>query len=281
MNSLIKVNGIKKIENMQFHDIEGGFGEGKKAMLAKEIAQIHGKDIGRINEAINNNRKRFNNGIDVIDLKESPLVIDLIDKGIYTQNGVNRSSHIYLLSERGYSKLLKILEDDVAWEQYEKLVDGYFTLRGQALDTAQLSPELQMFKQIFDSVAKQQLEQKKLKAEVEETKEQIQGIRDVVAINSTDWKSSCKSLVVKIANRLGGFNHIQDVYKEAYSMLEKRMGVQLNTRPTNKRRRMADEGICKSRRDKLNYIDVIADDKKLIEGYVSIVKELSIKYGAA
>lgn len=45
MNSLIKVNGIKKIENMQFHDIEGGFGEGKKAMLAKEIAQIHGKDI--------------------------------------------------------------------------------------------------------------------------------------------------------------------------------------------------------------------------------------------
>lgn len=281
MNSLIKVNGIKKIENMQFHDIEGGFGEGKKAMLAKEIAQIHGKDIGRINEAINNNRKRFNNGIDVIDLKESPLVIDLIDKGIYTQNGVNRSSHIYLLSERGYSKLLKILEDDVAWEQYEKLVDGYFTLRGQALDTAQLSPELQMFKQIFDSVAKQQLEQKKLKAEVEETKEQIQGIRDVVAINSTDWKSSCKSLVVKIANRLGGFNHIQDVYKEAYSMLEKRMGVQLNTRLTNKRRRMADEGICKSRRDKLNYIDVIADDKKLIEGYVSIVKELSIKYGAA
>ena len=281
MNSLIKVNGIKKIENMQFHDIEGGFGEGKKAMLAKEIAQIHGKDIGRINEAINNNRKRFNNGIDVIDLKESPLVIDLIDKGIYTQNGVNRSSHIYLLSERGYSKLLKILEDDVAWEQYEKLVDGYFTLRGQALDTAQLSPELQMFKQIFDSVAKQQLEQKKLKAEVEETKEQIQGIRDVVAINSTDWKSSCKSLVVKIANRLGGFNHIQDVYKEAYSMLEKRMGVQLNTRLTNKRRRMADEGICKSRRDKPNYIDVIADDKKLIEGYVSIVKELSIKYGAA
>lgn len=154
-------------------------------------------------------------------------------------------------------------------------------LKESTLNTSQLSPELQMFKQIFDSVAKQQLEQKKLKAEVEETKEQIQGIRDVVAINSTDWKSSCKSLVVKIANRLGGFNHIQDVYKEAYSMLEKRMGVQLNTRLTNKRRRMADEGICKSRRDKLNYIDVIADDKKLIEGYVSIVKELSIKYGAA
>ena len=44
---------------------------------------------------------------------------------------------------------------------------------------------------------------------------------------------------------------------------------------------MADEGVCKSKRDKLNYINVIEDDKKLIEGYVAIVKELAIKYGVA
>jgi hypothetical protein len=47
------------------------------------------------------------------------------------------------------------------------------------------------------------------------------------------------------------------------------------------RRRMAEEGICKSKRDKLNYLDVIGQDKKLIEGFVAIVKELSIKYGVA
>ena len=33
---------------------------------------------------------------------------------IFTQNAINRSNNIYLLSERGYAKLLKILEDDVA-----------------------------------------------------------------------------------------------------------------------------------------------------------------------
>ena len=44
MNKLIKINGLKQIENMKFHDIEGGFGEGKKAMLVKEIANIHGRD---------------------------------------------------------------------------------------------------------------------------------------------------------------------------------------------------------------------------------------------
>ncbi|PGS62048.1 hypothetical protein COC69_32485, partial [Bacillus cereus] len=36
---------------------------------------------------------------------------------------------IYILSERGYAKLLKILEDDTAWVLYDKLVDEYFNLR--------------------------------------------------------------------------------------------------------------------------------------------------------
>ena len=48
---------------------------------------------------------------------------------------------------------------------------------------------------------------------------------------------------------------------------------------TNKRRRMADEGASKSARDKLAYVDVIAEDKKLIECFVAIVKEMAIKYG--
>ena len=59
------------------------------------------------------------------------------------------------------------------------------------------------------------------------------------------------------------------------------MGVSLQIRLTNKRRRMADEGVSKSKRDKLNYLDIIAEDKKLIEGYTAIVKEMAIKYGVA
>ena len=296
-NQIVKINGLKKIDGMKFHDIEGGFGEGKKAMLVKEIAEIHGRELREINERINSNRKRFKNNIDILDL----LGIDLTDTEIkefgFSQQAINsyrglkargQTTGIYLLSERGYAKLLKILEDDVAWEQYEKLVDGYFNTRGQALSTSELSPELQMFKQIFDTVAKQELENKQFKADiertnekVEQTKEEIQGIRAVVAINSTDWKLSCKNLITKIAYQLGGISHINDVYKEVYSTLDRRLGTKLQVRLTNKRRRMADEGVCKSKRDKLNYINVIEDDKKLIEGYVAIVKELAIKYGVA
>lgn len=135
----VKVNGLVNVKGMKFHDIEGGFGADKKSMLVKEIANIHGRELRVINQAINMNRTRFTDGLDIVDLKGTEFAINLIDSGIYTQNSLNASSNIYLLSERGYSKLLKILEDDFAWEQYDKLVDGYFQMREQ-VNSGQAKP---------------------------------------------------------------------------------------------------------------------------------------------
>lgn len=138
----ITLKGKTKVENMEFNHIEGGFGEQERAMLVKDIAEIHQKGIREINQAINMNRNRFKDNVDIIDLKNHSFAINLIDSGIYTQNSINASKNIYLLSERGYSKLLKILEDDFAWEQYEKLVDGYFNMRqaikGNSIDIAKM-----------------------------------------------------------------------------------------------------------------------------------------------
>ncbi len=46
----------------------------------------------------------------------------------------------------------------------------------------------------------------------------------------------------------------------------------------NKRNHMVDGGVRKSKRDRLSKVDVIADDKELIEIYVAIVKEMAVKY---
>ena len=137
----LQIKGLVTVEGMEFHEIEGGFGEGKKSMLAKEIAEIHGRPTGKINELINKNKKRFSDGVDVIDLK-GKFDILLKDNEIYTQNALNKSTNVYLLSERGYSKLLKILDDDFAWEQYDKLVDNYFNMREIINSNEQLKAQL-------------------------------------------------------------------------------------------------------------------------------------------
>lgn len=152
----------------------------------------------------------------------------------------------------------------------------------------QLSPQLQL-------LISMELEQKKIrqqlnevnhhalqaKAQSEEARQEIQSMRDVITLSPNSWRQDTTKLINAIALQLGGFDHIKDVREESYKLLNERYGVDVKTRLTNKRRRMADEGVCRSRRDKLTVLDVIADDKKLIEGYVAIVKEMAIKYKAA
>lgn len=129
MNELKNI-GKQTIGQYEFTGIEGGFGEGKKAMLVKDIAEIHGRPVKAINQAIDRQIKRFKTEVDILDLKLNNFAVTLSDLG-FNQGQINASKHIYLLSERGYSKLLKILEDDKAWEVYEELVDNYFSMRSE------------------------------------------------------------------------------------------------------------------------------------------------------
>lgn len=150
-----------------------------------------------------------------------------------------------------------------------------------SISTSDLSPELQMFGRLYEVVARQELQQKEQEAKLNQLDNKIDSIKEVVALNPNDWRKDTAKLISKIALHIGGYENIKQIREESYKLLEQRMGVSLSTRLTNKRRRMADEGICKSKRDKLNQVDVIADDKKLIEGYVAVIKDMAIKYGLA
>ena len=127
MNEL-KVLGKEKVGSFEFTGIEGGFGEDKKAMLVKDIAVIHNLETRTVNQTINRNIKRFKTGIDILDLKQITRSDVFSDYG-FTKAQWGNANNIYLLSERGYAKLLKILEDDKAWEIYDELVDNYFNMR--------------------------------------------------------------------------------------------------------------------------------------------------------
>lgn len=271
MTTQIKVTGTQNLGSVQFTGIEGGFGEGKKAMLVKDIAAIHGREVKAINQAIKLNNHRFKDGEDIIDLKSKVNQNDLTENYGFEVHSVRMAKNIYLLSERGYAKLLKILEDDKAWEIYDQLVDTYFNMRSE-LDTSNLSPELQMFSGLFKSLAKQELATKQLESKVD-------SISEIVAVNTVDWRKDTRQLINAVAKTQGGFSAYQEIQSEIYTELERRAGCKLSIRLTNKRNVMAGEGVSKSKRDKLNKVDVIADDKKLVEIYMAIVKEFAIKAG--
>lgn len=130
----VLIEGRQEFMGKEIPVISGGFGEGRKCICDKTVAEIHGIEIKHIRELINNNIKRFKEMMDYIDLKV--VVQDdyyqLIQLG-YSKMQISKSDHIYLLSERGYAKLIKIMDSDLAWEIHDRLVDEYFTMRDEII----------------------------------------------------------------------------------------------------------------------------------------------------
>ena len=130
MNELA-VKGKQEFMGKEIPIIYGGFGEGQKVVLARDIAEIHNTELKAINQNINRNIKRFRENVDIIDLKTQSLPVTELEQLGFTKQSVANSKNIYLLSERGYAKLIKIMDTDLAWEIHDKLIDEYFQLREQ------------------------------------------------------------------------------------------------------------------------------------------------------
>lgn len=188
---------------------------------------------------------------------------------ISTPSGQKQKEHIIKLDT---AKEMAMLERNDKGKQVRR----YFIEVEKRYKTSvdQLSPQLQL-------LINMEIEQKRQAQELQKVKAGVQGMRDIITLNPNSWREDTKRLIVKIAQTMGGNAYIKDIHAEAYKLLNQRMGVDLGIRLTNLRRRMADEGACKSKRDKVTKIDVIALDKKLIEGYVAIIKEMAIKYGVS
>ena len=210
MTAQLKVIGKEHIGHIEFTGIEGGFGDDKKAMLVKDIAKIHNRPIKAINQAINMNRKRFKNGIDLLDLKFSSGSIKLTE--LFSKQQIANYNNIYLLSERGYAKLLKILDDDKAWDIYDQLVDNYFNMRVAIKNN---EPSL--------------VQQRRLQIMEDNAATRKASIMYKIAM-ATESDSSRQSLLARAAKELTGEMTIPVMKQKEYSATEigKQLGISSN-----------------------------------------------------
>lgn len=104
----------------------------------------------------------------------------------------------------------------------------------------------------------------------------VNAISDIVSISTMDWRQATREIITKIAHMRG--DDYQATRNDIYKDVEHRGGYSLSTRLTNLRNRMAGEGQSLSKRNKTNKVDVIGNDKRLIEIYMAVVKDHAIKY---
>lgn len=131
MNNLT-VTGRQRFMGFDIPVILGGFGEGKRCISDKTISEIHGQPVTEIRKSVARNIKRFKEKVDIIDLAQRSNEITTLEFLLslgYAKQSITQAEHIYILSERGYAKLIKIMDTDKAWEVHDKLIDEYFALR--------------------------------------------------------------------------------------------------------------------------------------------------------
>lgn len=209
--------------------------------------------------------------------------VDEEDKLVCQIDSAGQKRDITIINESGLYSLVLSSKLPTAkkfkrWVTSEVIPSIRKTGSYSALDMTQLSPEMQMLKLLTDKAIATELAQKQQEQHLQLVEQKVEGIRELVGINPNQWREDCRRLIVRIANRMGGNEYIRDVNAEVFQQVDERAGVSLATRLTNKRRRMADEGVCKSKRDRLTRVDVIAEDRKLVEIYIKIVRELAVRY---
>lgn len=144
-------------------------------------------------------------------------------------------------------------------------------------DLSALSPELQLMNAMVAQINKDAIQIAKLADDMQETKEELQEMRDVIEISPLDnWREDTNNLINKICKKTGDY---KDTRHRIYDALNQRARVDIKRRLDNMKARAIVAGMQRSKADALTYLDVIAEDKKLIEIYTAIVKEMAIKKG--
>jgi len=191
------------------------------------------------------------------------------------KDSYQRDQKEYLLTRDGFSLLVMGFTGQKALEWKLKYIEAFNKMEQQLTSPLQeLSPQLQL-------LINMELKQREIEMAITETKQEVQGIRDTMVLDHDSWRKECNNLINRVAKQRGGtVEAYKGVREEVYSLVEQRAGAKLKTRIVNKQDRMRREGTSESKIKAVSQVDVIAEDKKIKEIYIAVVKEMVIKYGA-
>lgn len=243
--------------------------KGQRVLTTEQLGEVYEVEEVRIRQGFSRNQDKFQEGKHYFKLQGEELKQF---KREYLKDTSLKLNSLMLWTERGANRHCKILDTDKAWEQFDNLEETYFRVKENKPTCIEdvLIQSLQEMKDV-----KQQLNQ--VNHKVLETKEELKTVREVIEIRpSNSWRGETNRLMAKICFKLKDYKNPKE---EAYKALEERAGCDLKIRLKNMKARQALQGVSKSKIDGLNYLDVIAQDKKLIEIYTTIVSQMAIKHG--
>lgn len=112
----------------------------------------------------------------------------------------------------------------------------------------------------------------------------VQLVYDCTTITHDNWRTHVRPLINQIAKYipvLDNTDRFSAAWQESYHRLEQKFNCNLTLRVNNKKERLRLAGATKKVIDKVNNLDIIGEDKRLIECYISILKRMVLEYKRA
>ena len=191
----------------------------------------------------------------------------------YTSNN-NNMYKCYLLTKKGCDMVANKMTGSKGVMFTAMYVDAFHKMDEHIKQNQLNVPQTPM--QALELMFKVQKDQEQFNKEM---KREITGIRNIVGIETKNWRNDTNKILSAIAQHLGGGDMHKKIKAEAYTALEEKGRCNLKVRMQNRKGKMLANGATKTQINKLSKLDVINDDPRLIEIYISVIKSMAIKYG--
>ncbi|KOR12020.1 transcriptional regulator [Staphylococcus carnosus] len=233
---------------------------------SREVAEMTGKRHANLVRDIENYQ-------DVLSQNSKLSSDDFFLESAY-QAGTGKSYKHYLLTKKGCDMVANKMTGSKGVLFTAMYVDAFHKM-DEHIKQSQLNvPRTPM--QALEMMFKVQKDQEQFNKEM---KREITGIRNIVGIETKNWRNDTNKILAAIAQHLGGGDIHQKVRVEAYKLLEEKGRCKLDQRLNNRKAKMLSQGATKTQINKVSKLDVITDEPRLIEIYISVIKSMAIKYG--
>ena len=234
---------------------------------SREIAEMVGK---RHTDLL----RDIDNYLSVILQNAKLRSADFFVASSYTSNN-NNTYKCYLLTKKGCDMVANKMTGSKGVMFTAMYVDAFHKMDEHIKQQAQISTPTSQLEAIKMFVQIQE-EQQAFNQRIEN---EVTGIRNIVGIETKNWRNDTNKILSAIAQHLGGGDMHKKIKAEAYTALEEKGHCNLKVRMQNRKGKMLANGATKTQINKLSKLDVINDDPRLIEIYISVIKSMAIKYG--
>lgn len=190
------------------------------------------------------------------------------------KSGTGKHYKQYLITQKGCDMIANKMTGVKGTQFTAAYVNAFYNMKEHIEQQQYQVPQTPM--QALEMMFNVQKEQEQFNKQMQQ---ELTGIRSIVGLNTNDWRQDTNKILASIAQKLGGGKYHEIIRNEAYKGLEIKAHCRLEQRLNNRKSNMLAQGLGKSKIQQTKKLDVIAEDNKLIEIYISVVKNLAIHYG--